>query len=200
MKKIYPNLILVLGSILISTTYIKAQAPTNFNEIPLYLGVKLISEESIEKVDNITGGIRRRYVVSEATEKVVAFYEKALNTKKRFEDPDDQFLLKVGKTTQPPIEVYDWDVSRLVDIDDAVGGSARKAWIKNELLKREKDNINNAWIDKANSEWYYRTNKNTLTSIHVIINDISVDEQNHKYELKTEIIIEVSNLVYSDLN
>lgn len=196
MRKIYSYLILVFASILIATSYVNAQTPKNIKEIPIYPGAKLVKEEAAEKSEGIISGVRRVYVVSEASEKVVAFYEKALNTQKRFEDTDDKDLLDVGKTTQPPIQVYDWDDTRFVDGEYGEGGSSKRAWIKNELLKREKDKINKAWIETANSEWYYRGNESTMTSLHLMIDDISIDEEYHKYELKTEIIIEVTNFSY----
>jgi hypothetical protein len=196
MTKFYSDLILVFATIIITTTNVNAQTPKNVKEIPIYPGAKLVNEETVEKSENIISGIRRHYVVAEASEKVVAFYEKALNTKKRFEDPDDQDLLNVGKTTQPPIQVYDWDDTRFVDGEYGEGGSSKRAWIKNELLKREKDKINKAWIENANSEWYYRGNESTMTSLHLMIDDKSIDEEHHKYELKTEITIEVTSFSY----
>jgi len=195
MQKMYSVMIMVLISMLFSATCLNAQAPTNIKEIPLYPGVKLINEEIAPKEQNLISGIRRQYVVAASPEEVVAFYEKNLKTKTRFEDTEDQNLLEVGKTTNPPMQVYLYDDSRFVDGEYGEGGSSKRAWIKNELLKRKKDK-DGGWIENTNSEWYYRGSESTMTSLHIMIDDLSINEESHKYELKTEIIIEVTTYLY----
>lgn len=93
------------------------------------------------------------------------------------------------------IQVYELDDSQFVDGDFGEGGSSRRAWFKKELVKRKKDR-EHYWIENANSEWYYRDSKTTMTTLHIMFQDRSIDEEAHTYAVKTEVIIEVTNYKY----
>lgn len=172
-----------------------AETPTSLEQMPLYKGMKLVSEDKFPEGEGLRFGIRRTYEVNAPTEDVVQFYEKQLGITKRFEDATDQNDLKVGESVKPTIQVYHYDDSLFIDGDFGEGGSSRRAWIKKELLKRNKDK-ENAWIEGANSEWYFRDTKSSMTTLHVMIDDKSIDEEANTYDLKTEVIIEVMNYDY----
>lgn len=65
-----------------------------------------------------------------------------------------------------------------------------------KLLSEEKAPKENAWIETANCEWYFRNTKSSMSTLHIMFQDLSIDEVNGKYELNTEIIIEVIHYNY----
>lgn len=178
------------------TRQVYAQTPTRLEEIPLFAGMELVSEETAPAEQGLLSGIRRVYNVKAPIEDVIAFYEKKLGISKRFEDAEDQNNLEVGGAVDPTIQVYFWNDSEFVDGDFGEGGFSRRAWIKKELEKRKKDKEEGAWIESANSEWYYRDTKDTMTTLHIMFQDLSINEEEHNYDVLTEVIIEVVNYEY----
>ena len=195
MFKLSGRLFLTAGLMFCSIFQLFAETPVSLDKLPLYKGMNLEAEEKAPAGNGLISGVRKVYSVKASIEDVILFYEKELGIAKRFEDPQDQNNLKAGQSTKPVIQVYFWDDSQFVDGDWGAGGSSKRAWIKKELNKRKKDK-ENAWIESANSEWYYRNTKSSMTALHIMFQDLSINEDEKKYDLKTEIIIEVITYEY----
>ncbi|GAB1483257.1 hypothetical protein MASR2M78_20730 [Treponema sp.] len=172
-----------------------AEAPNSIEKIPLFKGMKLVSEEKAPADQGLHFGIRKTFTAKVPIEEVVAYYEKELGITKRFEEPEDQNYLRVGQTQKPTIQVYFWNDSDFIDGSFGADGDSKRAWIKKALEKRKKDK-ENAWIESANTEWYYRDSKTTMTTLHLMLQDLSINEEEKKYDILTEMIIEVLNYDY----
>ena len=123
------------------------------------------------------------------------FYEKVCAVRERFGETEDQNELAPGTATNPGCEVYFWDEDYFVDGEYGEGGSSQRAWIKKALKSRAKDK-DGGWVESANMQWYYHDTASSMTTLHVMIQDVGIDEDNKRYAHSTEIIIEVANYDY----
>jgi len=169
--------------------------PVSIKNIPVYAGATLTEEEMAHAEGDLRSAITRRYIVAAAPESIVSFYEKACGVLERFGETEDQNELAPGKATNPGCEIYFWDEDYFVDGEYGEGGSSQRAWIKKALKGRAKDK-DGGWVESANMQWYYRDTASSMTALHVMIQDMGIDEDNRRYAHSTEIIIDVANYDY----
>ena len=185
----------VLFTLLCIAGSVWAQAPVSIKNMPIYKGATLTGEEIAPVEGDLISAVTRSYIVAAAPEAVVAFYEKACGVRERFGETEDQNELAPGKATNPGCEVYFWDEDYFVDGEYGGGGSSQRAWIKKALKSRARDK-DGGWIESANMQWYYRDTASSMTTLHVMIQDMGIDEDKKSYAHSTEIIIEVANYDY----
>lgn len=196
MKRFFVNVFII--SIFVGVFGIQSlfsEIPSSLESIPIFPGCTIINEEKAPAEEGLLFGIVREYEVSASIEDVVIFYEKNLEIKERFKDLDDQNALKVGQIIKPTIQVYFYDDSQFIDGEFGEGGSSERAWIKKALQNRKKDK-EGAWIENANTQWYFRDTKDTLVELQIIIEDKSINEELNKYQLKTGLTIRVIRYKY----
>jgi hypothetical protein len=186
---------LALGLLVAAALGAWAQAPTKLGDLAIYSGAILMHEELAPPESGIRGGVRRTYVITAAPEAVVAFYEKACGVKARFLEPEDENGLAVGKATAATSQVYYWQDEEFVDADYGAGGSSKRAWIKKALQARSKDG-NEGWVESANLQWYYRQSADSMATLHLMVQDMSIDEEAGSYALATELIVEYLHYDY----
>lgn len=185
----------LLAAVIFAVPSLAAQAPKSWEELPVFRGAVMTEEDIAPPGQGLRSGARRTYLVAASPEQVLAYYETLAKVQGRFLDPEDENGLAVGKTTAPACQVYFWDESTLVDEDVKFGPPIRRGWIKKALQGRKKDR-EGKWVESANMEWHYRDTKGSMTKLHVMIQDLSVNEDAGTYSLKTEIIVEVMNYDY----
>lgn len=179
--------------------FASAQTPVTLDALPVYQGAVLVSEMTEPAGNGLHFAIMREYTVKAPIEEVVAYYEKVLAVQKRFADQEDPYELAVGKLARPHLQVYFWDDSQFIDGDFGEGGFSKRAWIAKELQKRKKDR-ENGWIESATALWYYRDTKTTMTEMQISFQDMSIDEENKKYEIQTVISIRAVRYDYEAAN
>lgn len=171
------------------------QAPTSPGELPVFGGATLILEEPAPPEPGLRGGLRRTYLIAAAPEAVVAYYEKACGVKARFLDPEDENGLAVGAATAPASQVYYWNDEEFVDADYGAGGSSKRGWIKKALQGRAKER-NGGWVESAAMQWYYRPSTDSLATLIVMVQDMSIDEEAGSYALATQLVVEYLHYDY----
>jgi len=72
-----------------------------------------------------------------------------------------------------------------------------RAWIKKALIGRTPDKKEGKWVESADIEWHHRDSAASMTKLHIMIQDRSVDEDAKKYSLKTEIVVDVASYDYA---
>ncbi|MCD1654275.1 hypothetical protein K7J14_06105 [Treponema zuelzerae] len=187
----------VFGLLMVAacSALLSAELPGTIEKIPLFKGMVLESEETAPADGELLLGIVRTYTVNAAPEEVLAFYEKALAIRERFGESGDQNDLKVKEFVPPSMQVYFWDENYFIDGDFGEGGSSNRGWMKKELSKRIKDR-EGYWVQNASALWYYRDTANTLTELQVMLDDLSINEDEGTYRLRTQVAIRVVRYTY----
>ena len=174
---------------------LQAELPGSLEKIPLYPGMTLQKEEKPPLGEGLLKGALRTYTVKAPIEDVVAFYEKALGITQREGELGDPNALKVGQFVQPALQIKFWNEDHLVDGNFGKDGVSSSGWIKKALSQRKKDR-ENAWIQDGSVMWYYRDTSGTMTEMQILFQDLSIDEDLKRYQLKSEVIIRAMRYEY----